>query len=80
MKASTDSEAFIASMEAFMEAVEASVEETSMKVLRGTFHGSYFHGSFRESFHGSVLIAPLVSPERDTHIVDGRKTIGPRTP
>ena len=43
-----------------------------------SFHGS--KGSFRESFHGSVLIAPLVSPERDTHIVDGRKTIGPRTP
>ena len=49
MKASME-----ASMEAFMEAiVEASVEATCTEFFRGSFDGRYFHGSFRENFHGS---------------------------
>ena len=35
--------------------VEASVEVPSTEFLHGSFHGSYFHGGFRESFHGSYF-------------------------
>ena len=45
-----------ASMEASMAWKRGSfLEITSTEFCRGSFHGSYFHGGFRESFHGSYF-------------------------